>query len=368
MDIDVVAIPRAKSVDEPLNPLYQAFCDVDRACEIGLVGNGDLVSDPMSMQIASVEQKYANNKFWVAFPEGERDPSSALGTAFVSYSTSGNTHLAEVSINVHPEARSRGVAKALLVPVTESIQDAGRTSIATWTEMRPYEGEDGLAPKTGVGQLDPNAPSVKWVTALGFALEQCGRRNLLEIASDGDEWWSELDTRLSADLERAGNEYELLQWSGGVPEDLRADMANLHTRMSTDEPNAGMDYEEVLWDEERIAHADTRLEQQGWDHATTAVRHAATGELVAYSEVMWQKKNPAAVIQEDTFVLAGHRGHRLGAITKAVNLKYLREVNPAALHIYTWNAGENEYMLAINDELGFKVASVEGAWQKRLEK
>lgn len=366
MNIDIVPIPRAKSVDDPLNPLWDAYVSVSRAHELDLVGNDDLAADPRAMQISAATTKRADVEFYVAFPEGDRNPSSAIGTASAQYQTEANTHLAEVNIIVRPDMRSRGVGKALLSTISDSIKKSGRKTIATWTEMRPYEGDDGLIPKSGVGRIDPKSPAALWLTELGFELEQIGKRNMLELPRDADKWWLHVGDQLAADLEQAGPDYELLTWRGRVPLERREQMALLRTRMSTDEPTAGMDYQEDKWDAERIRDADDRAEQGGWVTQTSAVRHVPTDQLVAYSELVWLAKKPAPVHQEDTFVLAEHRGHRLGAVVKIANLQALLDVNPDARRIYTWNAGENRFMLAINDQLGFKVVAVEGSWQKRL--
>lgn len=75
---------------------------------------------------------------------------------------------------------------------------------------------------------------------------------------------------------------------------------------------------------------------------------------------------PEAAFQYNTIVRADHRGHRLGMLVKADNLRTLVEAYPRVRRLHTWNAGENRHMLAINEAMGFEVASVEGAWQRKL--
>lgn len=94
--------------------------------------------------------------------------------------------------------------------------------------------------------------------------------------------------------------------------------------------------------------------------------HCASGELAGYTEVWVKLDDPAVAYQENTIVRADHRGHRLGMWLKAANLQTLARDFPQVRRIHTWNAEENEHMLAINVALGFAPAGVEGAWQLRL--
>ena len=87
---------------------------------------------------------------------------------------------------------------------------------------------------------------------------------------------------------------------------------------------------------------------------------------MAYTVLTWRADVPAGVIQEDTLVTAEHRGRKLGLLTKVENLQAAQERWPSARSVLTWNAVENQHMLAINTSLGFKPAGYEGEWQKRL--
>jgi hypothetical protein len=75
---------------------------------------------------------------------------------------------------------------------------------------------------------------------------------------------------------------------------------------------------------------------------------------------------PESIVQQDTLVTSEHRGRRLGMLTKVANLRRAQSRWPSARSVLTWNANENQHMLAINIALGFKPAGYEGEWQKRL--
>jgi hypothetical protein len=70
--------------------------------------------------------------------------------------------------------------------------------------------------------------------------------------------------------------------------------------------------------------------------------------------------------QYDTLVVGAHRGNGLGMLVKLANLVRLAETSPERTVVYTWNADENEHMLAINIALGFRRCGLEAVWQRGL--
>ena len=70
--------------------------------------------------------------------------------------------------------------------------------------------------------------------------------------------------------------------------------------------------------------------------------------------------------QSDTIVLNGHRGHRLGMLLKAANIRNLQSTAPGHPSIITFNAEENRHMLEVNEAVGFSAVGYVGAWKKIL--
>ena len=136
--------------------------------------------------------------------------------------------------------------------------------------------------------------------------------------------------------------------------------------MSTDVPTAGLDWGAEVWDVARIRDDERTLVRSGVQVQVAAVLHRASGVLAAYTVLNWRPEVPATMIQQDTLVSPEHRGHRLGMLVKLANLRLAQQRWPAARSVLTWNASENQHMLAINISLGFKPAGYEGEWQKRL--
>jgi hypothetical protein len=94
-------------------------------------------------------------------------------------------------------------------------------------------------------------------------------------------------------------------------------------------------------------------------------RHRASGELAAYSVLQHSASKPWLAQQDDTLVAKPHRGHRLGMLVKVLNLRRMMEAHPSVERILTFNAAENDHMLAINVALGFRPAGYDGEWQRR---
>jgi RimJ/RimL family protein N-acetyltransferase len=67
-----------------------------------------------------------------------------------------------------------------------------------------------------------------------------------------------------------------------------------------------------------------------------------------------------------TAVLPEHRGHRLGLLVKIAMLDLLASQAPDVDRIFTGNAGSNQHMIAINEQLGFEVADTYRSWELDL--
>ena len=65
--------------------------------------------------------------------------------------------------------------------------------------------------------------------------------------------------------------------------------------------------------------------------------------------------------QQLTAVVRTHRGHRLGLLVKTAMLELLATAEPQIEWIATGNAATNEHMIAVNEQLGYRV--VEPGWR-----
>ena len=287
-----------------------------------------------------------------------------VGICSVTLPLRENTNTAGIDVLVAPAHRRRGWGRQLLEYAESVAAGRGRTSLDAYCEIpvELVERSAGLLPaKSGAGGLPRDEASTAFASAAGYELEQVERssRLALPVATERLEI---LEAEASA---HAGN-YRMVAWAESCPEEFVAEYAVLKARMSTDVPTAGLDWGAEVWDVARIRHDERTLVRSGVQVQVGAALHRASGVLAAYTVLNWRPEVPATMIQQDTLVSAEHRGHRLGMLVKLANLRLAQRRWPAARSVLTWNASENQHMLAINISLGFKPAGYEGEWQKRL--
>jgi RimJ/RimL family protein N-acetyltransferase len=62
--------------------------------------------------------------------------------------------------------------------------------------------------------------------------------------------------------------------------------------------------------------------------------------------------------QADTAVARQHRGHRLGLLLKIDMMRWLADVEPQLKIIETWNNVDNNFMINVNEALGYRLSRV----------
>ncbi|OYO01065.1 hypothetical protein B0O41_3016 [Propionibacteriaceae bacterium ES.041] len=293
-------------------------------------------------------------RMWVV-REGER----VVGSLQLDLPLRDNEHLADLEPCVDPSADPAAVLDALWERVRTELLAAGRTAVSLWVSdpiMAPGAEVETVVPSTGSGavRLDETA---RWLLRTGFVLDQVERSGLLRIP-DG---LGDLDA-LQAQAEQASGDYELVQWSGPTPPELRAGLAVLRGRMSTDVPTGDLPRDAESWDADRVRELDDLHRRERLDDLWAVAVHRGSGEPVAHTFLSVPQEKPGLAWQEDTLVRPDHRGHRLGLLVKVANLRRLRAEHPGVHRVRTWNADENAHMLAINDALGFRPDAIEGLW------
>lgn len=96
------------------------------------------------------------------------------------------------------------------------------------------------------------------------------------------------------------------------------------------------------------------------------VRHRETGALGGHTAVAVERHDPTFAHQEDTAVAPAHRGNRLGLALKCDMLLWLAEVEPQLTTVDTWNTESNDFMISINEDLGYRPVARELQFQKRV--
>jgi len=303
--------------------------------------------------------EYEERHLYIARLDGQ-----TVGLCSVTLPLRENQTTAGVDVLVVAARRRQSWGRQLLDYAEKIASERGRRSLYAYFEVphRSVAGADRILPaKSGAGGLPLEEASTAFAASAGYELEQVERSSRLALPVTSEHLGG-----LEADPLVHAREYAIVGWAEACPDELVSQYAVLKARMSTDVPTAGLDWGAEDWSAARVRHEEQTLMRGGVESVVAAAVHARTGELAAYTVLTWRAGIPAAAIQQDTLVAGGHRGHRLGMLVKLANLRTAQQRWPAARSVITWNASENQHMLAINIALGFRPVGYEGEWQKRL--
>ena len=355
--ISITPVPVPGGLAGPDAAEFLAVAELLNAQQREFWGNDDFHA-PAQAQLAGRRSTATRRRELLAARMGAEPDAAIVGVAQLNLPVTDNLHTGTVNVVVAPEARRQGVGTALFTAAGQLARDAGRRMLMAETDHLAAAPASGEVPAS----LIPDDAAAGFASHLGFRLELVDRVSRLDLLDAGDAGAAVLDQAQSA----AGSGYELEFWQDACPEHLVDAYARLRQKMSTDAPLGGLELAEEAWDAARVREAEEKAREMDALVLVTAARHSASGELAGHTVLEVFRNNPAVVYQDDTLVLDNHRGNRLGMLLKAANLVRLREAVPEAERVYTWNAEENRYMLAINEQLGFRVIGYSGEWQKQL--
>jgi len=242
-----------------------------------------------------------------------------------------NQDRANLDLFVHPAERRHGLGTALLRHAAERAAGHGRSVLAGATR----DGTPGAAFARSAG-AEPGVVEVQ---------------RMLEIGKLADGSLQ----RLREQAERWAAGYSVVAWTGPVPEEYIERVAPVYDALNDAPHDEGE--APAFWDAQRVREANARRPRYGTrDYAVAAVHGAAaTGEMVALTEVIVDPADPDWAHQAITGVRRAHRGHRLGLLVKVAMLELLAAAEPQLERMSTWNGAENPYMIAVNEALGYTV-------------
>ncbi|SEE20719.1 GNAT family N-acetyltransferase [Streptomyces sp. TLI_105] len=267
--------------------------------------------------------------FWLA---AETDGSIVGVAALRLFDSAGQGHLAELELHVHPDARRRGAGTQLLSAAAFAARVEQRRSLLTLAT-------DGTAGDA-------------FCTSRAFRRVLTLHQLLLPVAEADDS---------AADTEHPG--YELVGWTGPVPDHLAAPFAEAKNAMN-DMPTGEMDYGHVSWDADRVRKMAQVLADRGDTLLTLAALKGDT--MGGFTEVVIRAGETRRALQYDTAVVPAHRGHGLGLWLKASMTRTLKDTRPGIVEIETDNADDNTHMLAVNRRLGFRPQQIVHEYQLDL--
>ena len=258
-----------------------------------------------------------------------------------------NRHSAALDVYTDPGQRRKGYGSAMATHLERIASAAGRQ--VTHVDMEyPLS-----VPVDGAGW-----PGVEFAVAHGYAfgLGEFMRSMVVPVAPD----------RLAelADSARPHHrDYRLEAFEGRVPEEWVADFVALGSRIATDSPTGTLDLEPGSTEIAPFRETEARMLRQGRRIYGAVAVHGE--RVVGFTQVSVSPEESELGEQFGTLVDASHRGHRLGLALKVANLRQVQQREPQLASIITWNAGENEPMVAVNDQLGFVPVHRGGGFEKR---
>jgi GNAT superfamily N-acetyltransferase len=147
--------------------------------------------------------------------------------------------------------------------------------------------------------------------------------------------------------------YRLEFFAGGPPDDLieayayaKADVRGV----GDGEP----DLRPSSYDPQRLRESLTTLHRRGMKPYIVLAIHEQTNRVAGLTELVVPAQRPTRADQYDTIVVSDHRGYGIDRAMKARMLFELRSAEPRLTEVQTWNALDNESMLKVNAELGFR--------------
>ncbi|MBY8882295.1 GNAT family N-acetyltransferase [Actinacidiphila acidipaludis] len=281
----------------------------------------------MSLRITALtDPEYRSGGHRLAWLASD-DTGVPLGSAFLRLpGSSGQAHLAELDLAVHPAERRRGAGSRLLTAAVAAARADGRRCVTA--------------------QTDADSPGDQFLAARGFRRVLTLIHTRLPLAR--------LDTAALAEI--AGGScpgYRLEFWDGVVPDALAATFAASRRAMD-DMPMDDADFGTVEWDVERVRSVARAVETRGDRLHTVAAVSVTDGTVVAFTELVVPGDGTGDGRHYGTGVLPEHRGHGLGRWMKAAAILRARAVYPALGGLLTDTAAGNVPMRAINEALGYR--------------
>ncbi|MET8066420.1 GNAT family N-acetyltransferase [Micromonospora sp. NPDC005222] len=229
-----------------------------------------------------------------------------------------------LEVLVHPAIRRSGVGRELVRVAARRVWDEGFQSIGV--------------------EVVGDTPAVGFYESLGFTRDYVETRSVLDLGSVD---WPAL-TEMAAGL---GAGYRVEFWPGGPPDELIGAYARAKAEVRDSDD---VELRPSSYDPDRLRDSLATLHRRGMKPYIVLALHEQTGEVAGLTEVVVPAQHPTRADQYDTIVVHDHRGYGIDRAIKARMLLELRSAEPEVIEVQTWNAQDNESMLKVNAELGYR--------------
>jgi hypothetical protein len=249
-------------------------------------------------------------------------------------------------VDVDTDVRRRGIGRALVTQVEQRVKEDGRSLVMADSKLPFAERETH-----GYRRFAE-------VCGYEFSNYEVVRRLALPVPDERIQGW--IDEAASAH-----QGYTIETFVGPLPDDLVESLCVLLGQLAVDAPTGAVDFDEEVVTPARYAEmVATTTAMNRARYETVAL--TPDRQVVAQSTLALPLSESTEVYQWGTFVHRDHRGHRLGLATKALNLRAVQQARSDLTLVTTQNGETNDYMVSINERMGFKPIEVSVEFFKRL--
>jgi GNAT superfamily N-acetyltransferase len=279
------------------------------------------------------------DELYLYVPEGATEP---VGLLEVEFPRRDNLHLGWTSITVHPDHRRQGHGSAMMTEMIRRTRAVGRNTL--WIG----------APKDDLG-----ARAFAERSGFSYASHDARRRQLL---SEVDQ--AEVD-RLYHQAREAAADYVLERGTTPTPDDVLEQLVEV-TAAINDAPMGDLTFEDEHFDLKRLKDFETASAGRQDVVYRMWARHRTSGEIGGHTVVLTNALHPGFAWQADTAVSRAHRGHRLGLLLKIEMMRWLAQDRPDIGVVETWNNADNDFMIRVNEAIGYRLNRVFATYELKL--
>jgi GNAT superfamily N-acetyltransferase len=321
--------------------VMREFYDLDRRAELHIRPDAPFWEFE---EFLGVFRSHASGEGLVLF--AAYDDERMVGNAVLWSFLLDNLDKAAFKVRVDPPARGRGIGRALVRRVEQTVEGDGRSLVMTDTTV-PFDERESHAYR-------------RFLESCGyeFSIYEVVRHLPLPVPDERIQEWID-----EAAPHHEG--YTIETFVGAVPDDLVESLCVLFGQLAVDAPSGAVDFEEETYTRERYAESLATMAAMGRAGYET-VALTPDRQVVAQSTLALSLGDNPNVYQWGTFVHRDHRGHQLGLATKAVNLRAAQAFRDDFTLVTTQNAETNDYMVLINERMGFAPVEAAAEFVKRL--